>query len=72
MKDVSGPVPPEDVRNLLRRCLQKAAHINYRQLLDYAQIKGTIKGAGSLETSTHRLSVQEPPTPAQTDAWTSC
>lgn len=44
MKDVTTPVPPEEMRNLLHRCLQRAAQVNYSQLLEYAQIKGsTIK-----------------------------
>lgn len=41
MKDVTTPVPPEEMKNLLHKCLQKAAHVNYSQLLEYAQIKGS-------------------------------
>lgn len=40
MKDITTPVPPEDMRNLLRKYLEKAARINYSQLLDYAGVKG--------------------------------
>lgn len=42
MKDISTPVPPEEMRALVQRCLQKAAHINYSQLTEYSQIKGTV------------------------------
>ncbi|XP_060932818.1 calcium-dependent secretion activator 2-like [Limanda limanda] len=39
MKDITTPVPPEDMKNLVQRCLEKAARINYSQLMEYAQIK---------------------------------
>ncbi|XP_053282838.1 calcium-dependent secretion activator 2 isoform X1 [Pleuronectes platessa] len=39
MKDITTPVPPEDMKNLVQRCLEKAAQINYSQLMEYAQIK---------------------------------
>ncbi|KAM6937605.1 calcium-dependent secretion activator 2 isoform 1-T1 [Xenentodon cancila] len=39
MKDISTPVPSEDMKKLVQRCLEKAARINYSQLMDYAQIK---------------------------------
>lgn len=40
MKDITAPVPSEDMKKLVQRCLEKAARINYSQLMDYAQIKG--------------------------------
>ncbi|XP_013881314.1 calcium-dependent secretion activator 2 isoform X4 [Austrofundulus limnaeus] len=39
MRDITTPVPSEEMKNLLQKCLEKAAQINYSQLLDYAQIK---------------------------------
>ncbi|XP_034443783.1 calcium-dependent secretion activator 2 isoform X15 [Hippoglossus hippoglossus] len=39
MKDITTPVPPVDMKNLVQRCLEKAARINYSQLMEYAQIK---------------------------------
>uniref|UniRef100_A0A8C5HB87 Calcium dependent secretion activator 2 n=1 Tax=Gouania willdenowi TaxID=441366 RepID=A0A8C5HB87_GOUWI len=39
MKDITTPVPPEDMKKLVQRCLEKAARINYSQLMEYAQIK---------------------------------
>ncbi|KAM9753878.1 LOW QUALITY PROTEIN: calcium-dependent secretion activator 2 [Menidia menidia] len=39
MKDITTPVPPEEMRKLVQKCLEKAAQINYSQLVDYAQVK---------------------------------
>ncbi|KAJ3596238.1 hypothetical protein NHX12_002647 [Muraenolepis orangiensis] len=38
MKD--SPVPPEEMRTLVQTCLEKAAHLNYSELLQYARIQG--------------------------------
>uniref|UniRef100_A0A669CKB8 Calcium dependent secretion activator 2 n=1 Tax=Oreochromis niloticus TaxID=8128 RepID=A0A669CKB8_ORENI len=40
MKDITTPVPPEDMKKLVQRCLEQAAQINYSQLIEYAKIKG--------------------------------
>uniref|UniRef100_A0A7N6B130 Calcium dependent secretion activator 2 n=1 Tax=Anabas testudineus TaxID=64144 RepID=A0A7N6B130_ANATE len=45
MKDITTPVPPEEMKKLVQRCLEKAARINYSQLIEYAQIKGDVKTA---------------------------
>uniref|UniRef100_A0A8C5HD94 Calcium dependent secretion activator 2 n=1 Tax=Gouania willdenowi TaxID=441366 RepID=A0A8C5HD94_GOUWI len=45
MKDITTPVPPEDMKKLVQRCLEKAARINYSQLMEYAQIKGDPQAA---------------------------
>lgn len=39
MKDITTPVPPEEMKKLVQKCLEKAAQINYSQLVEYAQIK---------------------------------
>ncbi|XP_070686125.1 calcium-dependent secretion activator 2-like [Pempheris klunzingeri] len=39
MKDITTPVPPEEMKKLVQKCLEKAARINYSQLIEYAQIK---------------------------------
>ncbi|KAM4602008.1 calcium-dependent secretion activator 2 isoform 2-T2 [Polymixia lowei] len=39
MKDITTPVPPEEMKTLVQRCLEKAARINYSQLIQYAQIE---------------------------------
>lgn len=40
MKDITTPVPPEEMKNLVKKCLEKAATVNYSQLMEYAQVKG--------------------------------
>lgn len=40
MKDITTPVPPDEMKNLVKKCLEKAARINYSQLMEYAQVKG--------------------------------
>uniref|UniRef100_A0A8C5B8W8 Calcium dependent secretion activator 2 n=1 Tax=Gadus morhua TaxID=8049 RepID=A0A8C5B8W8_GADMO len=42
MKDITIPIPPEEMRELVRACLEKAAHINYSELVQYAQIHGAL------------------------------
>nr|XP_033490504.1 calcium-dependent secretion activator 2 isoform X1 [Epinephelus lanceolatus] len=39
MKDITTPVPPEEMKKLVQKCLENAARINYGQLIEYAQIK---------------------------------
>uniref|UniRef100_A0ACB8FQ81 Calcium-dependent secretion activator 2 n=1 Tax=Sphaerodactylus townsendi TaxID=933632 RepID=A0ACB8FQ81_9SAUR len=40
MKDIATPISPEDVKKVIRKCLEKAALINYTRLTDYAKIEG--------------------------------
>ncbi|XP_030647978.1 calcium-dependent secretion activator 2 isoform X3 [Chanos chanos] len=40
MKDITTPVPAEEMKKLVQKCLEKAALINYTQLTEYAQIQG--------------------------------
>nr|XP_061812208.1 calcium-dependent secretion activator 2-like isoform X1 [Nerophis lumbriciformis] len=40
MKDMTTPVPTEEMKRVVQRYLEKAAGINYSQLIDYANIKG--------------------------------
>ncbi|XP_078273048.1 calcium-dependent secretion activator 2 isoform X7 [Rhinoraja longicauda] len=39
MKDIATPVPPGDVKRVVRKCLEKAALINYSHLSEYAKIE---------------------------------
>ena len=41
MKDIVTPVPPEEVRNVIKLCLENAALVNYTRISDYAKIEGT-------------------------------
>lgn len=40
MKDITTPVPVEEMRKIVQKCLEKAALINYSQLTDYAHFEG--------------------------------
>uniref|UniRef100_A0A8C9VD20 Calcium dependent secretion activator 2 n=1 Tax=Scleropages formosus TaxID=113540 RepID=A0A8C9VD20_SCLFO len=40
MKDISSPAPAEELKGLVQKCLEKAAQVNYTQLIDYAHIDG--------------------------------
>uniref|UniRef100_A0A1A8ITL6 Ca2+-dependent activator protein for secretion b n=1 Tax=Nothobranchius kuhntae TaxID=321403 RepID=A0A1A8ITL6_NOTKU len=39
MKDIVTPVPPEDVKGVIRKCLEQAAQLNYQRIKDYAKIE---------------------------------
>ncbi|XP_077583351.1 calcium-dependent secretion activator 1 isoform X5 [Stigmatopora nigra] len=39
MKDIVTPVPPEEVKGVIRRCLEQAANLNYQRIKDYAKIE---------------------------------
>ncbi|KAM4582083.1 calcium-dependent secretion activator 1 isoform X17 [Fundulus heteroclitus] len=40
MKDIVTPVPPEEVKGVIRKCLEQAAQLNYERIKDYAKIEG--------------------------------
>ncbi|XP_057702558.1 calcium-dependent secretion activator 1 isoform X5 [Corythoichthys intestinalis] len=39
MKDIVTPVPPDEVKGVIRRCLEQAANLNYQRIKDYAKIE---------------------------------
>ncbi|XP_056292583.1 calcium-dependent secretion activator 1 isoform X4 [Pseudoliparis swirei] len=39
MKDIVTPVPPEEVKGVIRKCLEQAAHLNYERIKEYATIE---------------------------------
>uniref|UniRef100_A0A3Q3WY88 Uncharacterized protein n=1 Tax=Mola mola TaxID=94237 RepID=A0A3Q3WY88_MOLML len=41
MKDIVTPVPPEEVKGVIRKCLEQAAQLNYQRIKDYAKIEVT-------------------------------
>ncbi|XP_074683707.1 calcium-dependent secretion activator 2 isoform X5 [Strix aluco] len=41
MKDIATPIPAEEVKKVIRKCLEKAALINYTRLTEYAKIEAT-------------------------------
>lgn len=42
MKDIVTPVPPEEVRFVIKKCLENAALVNYTRISEYARIEGKI------------------------------
>ncbi|XP_015248487.1 PREDICTED: calcium-dependent secretion activator 1-like, partial [Cyprinodon variegatus] len=40
MKDVVTPVPQEEVKAVIRKCLEQAAIVNYQRLSEYAKLEG--------------------------------
>ncbi|XP_043977185.1 calcium-dependent secretion activator 1 isoform X11 [Gambusia affinis] len=40
MKDIVTPVPPEEVKGVIRKNLEQAAQLNYQRIKDYAKIEG--------------------------------
>uniref|UniRef100_A0A8C3XV98 Calcium dependent secretion activator 2 n=1 Tax=Chelydra serpentina TaxID=8475 RepID=A0A8C3XV98_CHESE len=45
MKDIATPIPAEEVKKVVRKCLEKAALINYMRLTEYAKIEETLNQA---------------------------
>lgn len=41
MKDIVTPVPPEEVRGMIKKSLETAALVNYTKLSAEAKIEGT-------------------------------
>ena len=44
MKDITTPVPPEEVRGMIKSCLETAAHVNYERLSSEAKIEDDYNG----------------------------
>ncbi|XP_065135947.1 calcium-dependent secretion activator 1 isoform X9 [Paramisgurnus dabryanus] len=40
MKDIVTPVPQEEVKGVIRKCLEQAAQINYTRITEYARVEG--------------------------------
>ncbi|XP_051568640.1 calcium-dependent secretion activator 1 isoform X6 [Myxocyprinus asiaticus] len=40
MKDIVTPVPQEEVKTVICKCLEQAAQINYQRITDYARVEG--------------------------------
>ncbi|KAM4721057.1 calcium-dependent secretion activator 1 isoform 16-T16 [Rhinophrynus dorsalis] len=57
MKDIVTPVPQEEVKNVIRKCLEQAALVNYTRLSEYAKIEENQKDA------VHRHKPKPPPVP---------
>lgn len=40
MKDIVTPVPQDEVKAVIRKCLEQAALVNYQRLSEYAKVEG--------------------------------
>ncbi|XP_061779555.1 calcium-dependent secretion activator 1 isoform X9 [Nerophis lumbriciformis] len=52
MKDIVTPVPPEEVKGVIRKCLEQAANLNYQRIKEYAKIE---ENAARLVTPAKKL-----------------
>ncbi|KAM7402800.1 hypothetical protein PAMP_018011 [Pampus punctatissimus] len=52
MKDIVTPVPQEEVKAVIRKCLEQAALVNYQRLSDYAKLEENV---GRLVTPAKKL-----------------
>ncbi|XP_065810858.1 calcium-dependent secretion activator 1 isoform X6 [Labrus bergylta] len=52
MKDIVTPVPPEEVKGVIRKCLEQAAQLNYQRIQEYAKIEENV---GRLVTPAKKL-----------------
>lgn len=43
MKDVATPVPQNEVRGVIKKCLENAALVNYERLSEEARIEGELR-----------------------------
>lgn len=42
MKDMGSPIAVEEVRNVIRKCLENAALVNYTRISEFAKIEGLL------------------------------
>ena len=42
MNDIVTPVPPEEVRYVIKKCLENAALVNYTRISEFAKIEGKV------------------------------
>ncbi|KAJ8369744.1 hypothetical protein SKAU_G00097720 [Synaphobranchus kaupii] len=52
MKDIVTPVPQEEVKTVIRKCLEEAALVNYQRLSEYAKVEENV---GRLVTPAKKL-----------------
>jgi calcium-dependent secretion activator len=55
MKDIVTPVPPEEVRSMIKKSLETAALVNYTRLSNEAKIEGTMRNFLETNMSTNCL-----------------
>uniref|UniRef100_A0AAY4C5H4 Ca2+-dependent activator protein for secretion b n=1 Tax=Denticeps clupeoides TaxID=299321 RepID=A0AAY4C5H4_9TELE len=55
MKDIVTPVPPEEVKGVIRKCLEQAAQINYQHITEYAKMEGEYLKCWQMATPAKKL-----------------
>lgn len=55
MKDIATPVPQEEVKGVIRKCLEQAAQLNYQRIKDFAKIEGNQNNTVQKHKITARL-----------------
>lgn len=65
MRDIVTPVTQEEVKAVIRRCLEQAALVNYQRLSEYAKLEGTSPAAPASSRSLWKLLLELP-------GWWSC
>uniref|UniRef100_A0A8C4HCH0 Ca2+-dependent activator protein for secretion a n=1 Tax=Dicentrarchus labrax TaxID=13489 RepID=A0A8C4HCH0_DICLA len=53
MKDIVTPVPQEEVKAVIRKCLEQAALVNYQRLSEYAKLEGSTLSLSNLSPFFH-------------------
>ncbi|XP_034074957.1 calcium-dependent secretion activator 1 isoform X20 [Gymnodraco acuticeps] len=59
MKDIVTPVPPEEVKGVIRKCLEQAAQLNYERIQEYATIEGNQKHTNTISQFTPAKKLEE-------------
>lgn len=57
MKDVMTPAPPEEVRAIIKKCLENAALVNYTRISEQARLQGLLAHSLSRLLSVFSLSL---------------
>ena len=53
MKDISTPVPPNEVRAVIKKSLENAALVNYERLSEEARIEGKSDETSDIMSNIH-------------------
>uniref|UniRef100_A0AAZ3PWH6 Ca2+-dependent activator protein for secretion b n=1 Tax=Oncorhynchus tshawytscha TaxID=74940 RepID=A0AAZ3PWH6_ONCTS len=65
MKDIVTPVPQEEVKGVIRKCLEQAAQLNYAKITEYAKIEGMVLCHCQKQRNPERENVGRLVTPAK-------
>ena len=57
MKDVATPVPQNEVRGVIKKCLENAALVNYERLSEEARIEGNVTSSSAWTSARSELAI---------------